>query len=98
VYLQHKLEPIEPEILAEGWRYDSSIAAFMGGPGRQAFEAAATFDSTVIDGAVDGVAAVVRGSGGGLRKVQTGFVRSYALGVAVGVVGLLAYFLSRVTF
>ena len=98
VYYQHKREPIEPEILAEGWKYDSSIAAFMGGPGREAFEATASFDRSVIDGAVNGIASVVRGSGGGLRKVQTGFVRSYALGVAVGVVALLAYFLSRVTF
>ena len=40
-------------------------------------------------------AAAVRGSGTGLRVLQTGFVRSYALGVAVGVVGLLAYFLTR---
>ena len=98
VYYQHKREPIEPEILAEGWKYDSSIAAFMGGPGREAFEATASFDRSVIDGAVNGIASVVRGSGDGLRKVQTGFVRSYALGVAVGVVALLAYFLSRVTF
>jgi NADH-quinone oxidoreductase subunit L len=98
VYLQRKIEPIEPEILAEGWRYDSTIAAFMGGPGRQAFEATATFDRTVIDGAVNGVAGVVRESGGGLRRIQTGFVRTYALGVAVGVVALLGYFLSRVTF
>ncbi len=27
--------------------------------------------------------------------MQNGYVRSYALGVAVGVVGLLAYFLTR---
>ena len=87
--------PVEPKILAEGWYYDSTITAFMGGPGRQGFEAVATFDAEVIDGAVNGVAAVVRGSGKGLRVLQTGFVRSYALGVAVGVVGLLAYFLTR---
>ena len=35
--------------------YDSTIAAFIGGPGRQAFEATAAFDRTVIDGAVNGV-------------------------------------------
>ncbi|MEQ1786740.1 MAG: NADH-quinone oxidoreductase subunit L, partial [Acidimicrobiales bacterium] len=95
VYLQRALRPVEPEILAEGWRFDSTISAFMGGPGEQAFEAVAAFDATVIDGAVNGVAGAVRGSGKGLRVLQTGFVRSYALGVAVGVVGLLAYFLTR---
>ena len=29
-------------------------------------------------------------------SLQTGYVRSYALGVAIGAVGLLAYFLTRV--
>ncbi|MFZ6005859.1 MAG: NADH-quinone oxidoreductase subunit L [Actinomycetota bacterium] len=97
VYLQQRLEPVEPQILAEGWRYDSSISAFAGGPGRAGFEAAATFDSKVVDGAVNGVAGLVRGSGRGLRVLQSGYVRSYALGVSVGVVALLAYFLTRVS-
>jgi NADH-quinone oxidoreductase subunit L len=95
VYLQRRTKPVEPEVLAEGWYYDRTITAFMGGPGRQGFEAVATFDAEVVDGAVNGVATVVRGSGKGLRVLQTGFVRSYALGVAVGVVGLLVYFLTR---
>jgi NADH-quinone oxidoreductase subunit L len=95
VYLQKRTAPIEPEILREGWYYDAAITSFMGGPGEQAFEGVATFDRTIIDGAVNGVAASVRGGGKGLRVVQTGYVRSYALGLAVGVVALLAYFLSR---
>ncbi|MBA2752155.1 MAG: NADH-quinone oxidoreductase subunit L [Actinobacteria bacterium] len=95
IYLQKRMEAVEPAILAEGWRYDSAISAFVGGPGQQAFEGVATFDRTVIDGAVNGVAGAVRGGGKGLRVLQSGFVRSYALGVAVGVVGLLAYFLTR---
>jgi NADH-quinone oxidoreductase subunit L len=95
VYLQKRIKPVEPKLLAEAYYYDSSIAAFMGGPGQQGFEAVATFDAEIIDGAVNGVGAAVRGSGKGLRVLQTGFVRSYALGVAVGVVGLLVYFLTR---
>ena len=95
VYLQKRAKPIEPEILAEGWKYDSSISAFVGGPGRASFEATAAFDKNIIDGAVNGVAALVRGGGKGLKVTQSGYVRSYALGVAVGVVGLLVYFLSR---
>ena len=98
VYLQKRIKPVEPEILAEAWRYDSTIAAFVGGPGEQAFEAVATFDRTVIDGAVNGVGGAVRGGGKGLRVIQSGFVRSYALGVAVGAVALLAYFLTRSGF
>ena len=34
----------------------AAISAFMGGPGRQGFEAVATFDAEVVDGAVNGVA------------------------------------------
>ena len=98
VYLQRRVEPVEPVILAEGWRYDRSISAFMGGPGRAGFQAAADFDRTVVDGAVNGVAALVRGGGRGLRVLQSGYVRGYALGLGVGVIGLLGYFLTRVSF
>ncbi len=98
IYIRKVREPVEPEILEQGWRYDSTIAAFMGGPGRAGFEAASSFDRQVIDGAVNGVGALVRRSGGGLRGLQTGFVRNYALGIAGGAVLLLAYFLAQVTF
>jgi NADH-quinone oxidoreductase subunit L len=98
VYLKGRIKPVEPRILADGWKYDEAISAFAGGPGRAGFEAAATFDREVVDGAVNGVAALVRRSGSGLRHVQSGYVRSYALGVAVGVVAILAYFLTRVSF
>ena len=68
-----------PVVLLKGWYYDSSIAAFMGGPGRKAFDAVAWFDRTVVDGAVNGVAALVRRSAAAyLRRTQTGFVRAYA--------------------
>jgi NADH-quinone oxidoreductase subunit L len=70
----------------------------VGGPGRKSFEAIAWFDAHVVDGAVNGVAAVVRGLGGRLRSVQSGFVRAYALGVTIGVVVVLGYFLTRVSF
>ena len=98
IYLRRVREPVEPAILADGWRYDRAITSFVGGPGRAAFEGAAAFDRTVVDGAVNGVAAVVRRSGSGLRGLQTGFVRNYALGIAVGAVLMLAYFLAQVTF
>ena len=98
IYIRKQREPIEPEILAEGWKYDSSITAFMGGPGRKGFDAVATFDRVVIDGAVNGVAGLVKRTGQSLRGGQTGYVRSYALGIAGGAVILLAYFLAQVTF
>ena len=51
------------------------------------------FDARIIDGAVNGVGWLVRETGSGLRRLQTGFVRNYALGVVVGTVALLAYVL-----
>jgi NADH-quinone oxidoreductase subunit L len=96
IYLQKRREPIEPQILAEGWRFDSTISAIVDGPGRAAFEGAATFDKGVVDGAVNGVAALVQAGGRALRRTQTGYVRTYALGVGAGVVCLLAYFLTRI--
>jgi NADH-quinone oxidoreductase subunit L len=98
IYLRKVREPIEPEVLAQGWGYDRALTTFMGGPGRAGFEGVATFDRTVVDGAVNGVAAGVRRSGGALRTLQTGFVRNYALGIAVGAVLLLGYFLVQVTY
>ncbi len=91
IYLKHKRPPIEPTVLAHGWYIDETIARTVDGPGRAAFEGAAAFDRVVIDGAVNGVGAAVRGAGGGLRRVQTGYVRNYALLLAAGVVALLLY-------
>jgi NADH-quinone oxidoreductase subunit L len=100
VYVQRKVSPsrIETPALAHAWYYDSSIAAFAGGPGRRLFDAMAWFDRTIIDGAVNGVAGLVRGSGGEVRRLQTGFVRNYALGLAVGAILLVGALLSRGVF
>jgi NADH-quinone oxidoreductase subunit L len=98
VYLKKRFAPVEPKLLAEGWYYDSAISAFVGGPGRAAFDGVAAFDKAVIDGAVNGTAGAVASAGRGLRVTQSGYVRSYALGVTVGAVGLLVFFLTRVTF
>jgi NADH-quinone oxidoreductase subunit L len=87
---------LEPAILRDAWRYDAAVAAFVGGPGDAAFEGVAAFDKQVVDGAVNGSAVLVRNGGGQLRKLQTGYVRNYALGLAGGVVLLLAWTLLRV--
>jgi NADH-quinone oxidoreductase subunit L len=47
------------------------------------------FDRKGIDGAVGGLAALVGGSSGRLRRVQNGYVRSYALTMLLGVVVIL---------
>ncbi|MFP3907710.1 MAG: NADH-quinone oxidoreductase subunit L, partial [Acidimicrobiales bacterium] len=97
VYLQQraKAEPFEQRAFAEGWWIDSTFARLVDGPGRGVFNAATWFDRTIIDGAVNGVAAGVRVGGTALRTVQTGLVRSYALGIGLGAVLLAAWFLTR---
>jgi NADH-quinone oxidoreductase subunit L len=98
VYLRRRLKPVEPTVLAHGWYYDETITRFVGGPGRAAFEGVAWFDRNVIDGAVNGIASGVRGLGRVVRVAQSGFVRGYALGMTAGVVIVLGYFLTRLTF
>ncbi|HEX6166817.1 MAG TPA: NADH-quinone oxidoreductase subunit L [Acidimicrobiales bacterium] len=95
VYLRRPVRAAEPAVLAHAWYYDETITRFVGGPGTKGFEAVAWFDRNVVDGAVNGVAALVRNSGRGLRTVQSGFVRSYALGMSAGVVVVLGYFITR---
>jgi len=98
IYLARRLRPVEPKVLAHGWYYDELVTSFVGGPGRESFEGVAWFDNNVVDGAVNGVAGGVRRTGRVLRLAQSGFVRAYALGMTVGVVIVLAYFLTRLTF
>jgi NADH-quinone oxidoreductase subunit L len=92
VYLWRRLRPVEPQVLARGWYYDDAVTAFAGGPGQALFEETAAFDRNVVDGAVNGLGTSVRAVGRTLRHTQSGFVRSYALGITVGAVIVLGYF------
>jgi NADH-quinone oxidoreductase subunit L len=54
------------------------------------------FDAKVIDGAVNGAGWVASRVGGGLRRVQTGRVNNYGLGIAAGLaLVLLVYAVAR---
>jgi NADH-quinone oxidoreductase subunit L len=53
------------------------------------------FELEVIGGIVNGIAALVNGSSRTLRRVQTGYVRNYALSILFGVVAIVAYLLLR---
>jgi NADH-quinone oxidoreductase subunit L len=87
---------LEPAILQKAWGYDAAVASVVGGPGEAAANGLAAFDKGIIDGAVNGAGTLVQEGGGRLRKLQTGYVRNYALGLAGGVVLLLAWTLLRV--
>ena len=92
VYAKHKAKPIEPALLADGWHYDEAVSNFMGGPGRGAFDAVAWADANIVDGAVNGIGRLVRGTAQRIRTVQSGNVRNYAAAIGVGVVLLLSWF------
>jgi NADH-quinone oxidoreductase subunit L len=92
IYFRRIRRPIEPALLEEGWKYDQLVTAFMGGPGRKAFDALAWFDRTIIDGAVMGAGRTVARASSQLRKGQTGNIRNYAEILGVGVVLILAWF------
>ena len=84
--------------MESGWGYDTAVSNFMGGSGRKAFDATTRFDETIIDGVVNGAGSVVKESGTLLAKLQTGYVRSSAVGIAGGAVALVVYFLARTSF
>jgi NADH-quinone oxidoreductase subunit L len=98
VYLKKRVKPVEPAVLAHGWYIDETMAKAVDGPGEAAFEGTAAFDRVVIDGAVNGTGALVKGFGQKLRVVQTGYVRNYALGISLGAVALLIYVVTRMSF
>jgi len=63
-------------------------------PGQWLTRLSVWFDNRGVDGAVNGLAALVGGSSGRLRKTQTGFVRSYALTMLGGSVAVVAALLA----
>ncbi|HEY3879440.1 MAG TPA: NADH-quinone oxidoreductase subunit L [Trebonia sp.] len=59
-------------------------------PGQWLTRLSVFFDSRGVDGLVNGLAATIGGTSGRLRRLQNGFVRSYALFMVIGAVLLVA--------
>jgi NADH-quinone oxidoreductase subunit L len=79
------------------WHWDDFYDATIGRP----LTRAAAFTDTVvedevIDGGVTGLAVGIRRSADGVRKVQSGFVRHYALVTLLGVAVIVVYLVARV--
>ncbi len=68
--------------------------AFIERPGIALTRLLAWFDDRGIDGAVNGTASAFGGGSGRLRRLQTGFVRSYALSMLGGAVIVVAAMLA----
>jgi NADH-quinone oxidoreductase subunit L len=81
-------QPANPSFLTVAGRNDLygdafNEAVFMR-PGQQLTAGLVRFENSGIDGAVNGTAAAIGGMSARLRRVQNGFVRSYALTMTVG--------------
>jgi NADH-quinone oxidoreductase subunit L len=86
-------------VLENAWYIDAAVSKFVSGPATKfARFLSDDVDEGAIDGAVNGVADATRAGGSGLRRLQTGLVRNYALGIAFGTVILLLYLSTRVAF
>ncbi|HTW10091.1 MAG TPA: NADH-quinone oxidoreductase subunit L [Acidimicrobiales bacterium] len=87
---------LEPNFLRRAWYFDDAVAATVSGPLRMAAGAlAVVVDNELVDGLVNGVANVLGSTGQVARRAQNGYLRSYALGIAFGVIVLLAYLTFR---
>lgn len=52
-------------------------------------------ESFTLDGASRGIALIFQGSSAGLRRLQTGYMRNYALAIMIGVVLIVLYYTVR---
>jgi NADH-quinone oxidoreductase subunit L len=76
----------------EAYRVDDIYGKLIVAPGKKAAETAAfAIDLPVIDGAVNGVARLVRSAGDWVRPLQTGFVRNYGALFLAGTVVVVVW-------
>jgi NADH-quinone oxidoreductase subunit L len=88
---EHGFEPLWGT-WEQAYRVDDFYGRMIVAPGRKGAEAAAfKVDLPVIDGAVNGVARVVRGVGDWVRPLQTGFVRNYGALFLAGTVVVVVW-------
>jgi len=87
---------MESSFLQHSWYLNELYDLLIGRPGARLAQFTSTvIDARIIDGAVNGVAGLTRRSGSVVRRVQTGYVRNYALWIVVGVVAVFAFMLTR---
>ncbi len=87
---------LEPQFLQRVWYWDDFYDTVIGRPSQKlATFFAWVIDARIIDGAVNGTANLVRSTGSVTRKLQSGYVRNYALGIAIGLAALIVFLISR---
>ena len=87
---------LEPAVVRHGWYIDESMAIAASGPlASLARGLAFGVDVGLFDVLANGVGRFTAGSGRQLRRIQTGYVRNYALGIGIGAAALLFYMAMR---
>jgi len=96
MYVRRPVEDVAPEnvsaltkIVRQDLLQDAANEAIFMRPGQALAKTLIAVDEKVIDGAVHGVGAMAIGSGAGLRKTQTGYVRSYSALILVGAAAIV---------
>jgi NADH-quinone oxidoreductase subunit L len=81
-------------LMGNAYYWDAGISAFVGGPGeKSASWLDRVFDQRIIDGAVNGTAALTQWGSRVAGRMQDGFVRRYALGILLGTVAIVLFVL-----
>jgi NADH-quinone oxidoreductase subunit L len=87
----------ESKFLEHVWYWDDFYDATIGRPLTEvALYSDLVIEPKVIDGAVTGVGVATRRSAEGLRKLQSGFARQYALAMVLGFAVIVVYLVARV--
>jgi NADH-quinone oxidoreductase subunit L len=96
MYVRRPVQNVAPEnvspftrIVRQDLLQDAANEALFMRPGQALTSTLVAVDEKVIDGAVHGVGAMAIGSGAGLRKSQTGYVRSYSALILVGAAAIV---------
>ena len=82
---------LEPDFLENAMYVDSTYARVVDGIGTSSFQGAADIDERFVDGTVNTVGKLTMRLGQLIRPAQSGYIRNYAVGVALGALVIVAF-------
>ena len=88
---QISTDRLEPDFLENAMYVDSTYARVVDGIGTSSFQGAADIDKRFVDGTVNTVGKLTIRLGRLIRPAQSGYIRNYAVGVALGALVIVAF-------
>ena len=88
---QISTDRLEPDFLENAMYVDSTYARVVDGIGTSRFQGAADIDKRFVDGTVNTVGKLTMRLGRLIRPAQSGYIRNYAVGVALGALVIVAF-------